>query len=641
MIRRAIVELVYLWVEDYKNIHRQGFNFSPRFRCKFDGETLTIDENVDEKGNKQYIENFFGDNINVTAIVGKNGSGKSSVLEVLAFLYWNGAIPATGKNDKTFFIYKSGGRFHVQCENYKIYQDSGFQGLFYNIRNSTAIAKPTRFTHRTSMPLIAFSNCISDMTYNKNLEKLKTYDKFYNGIQPNDPMMKSDDTYDNFNQKFYYLLNRNKNIFCHIDKKLIFDRYRFEIHVTELEAWIAQIENEEFSKLLSFQRTYEAQKEPILWHIFFVHLFFNAKKIIYHSNHTDLQPDTANAEILNEFIETKLIEPIMKTSLLGLGAFEEAFNELIKIIENALKSIGEEIDPGVYDISAFNNFTIQSERDDFKEVVKVESIKLMSKVESIDDINLFEVLNNNSLMKSLHRDNILRINFIKEDSEYNFLSLSSGEKLFLNILTNYAYTLYKLESDYKGIMLFDEIELSFHPDWQKRLLDNLFYLYRKVSSDRSDNLNIHMLFSSHSPFLLSDIPKQNIIFLDTDEEGKCKVLKHDEVMEKKETFGANIHTLLSNSFFMEDGLMGEFAKDKINKIIKYLREDIIPEPREKWVDAKENLKKIIESIGEPFLRNKVLELYYDKFTDDATKKSRKEELEKQKKQIERELSRYD
>jgi hypothetical protein len=59
------MELVYLWVEDYKNIQKQGFNFSPRFTCDYDGKELTIKENDD------YIENFFGDNINVTAIVGK------------------------------------------------------------------------------------------------------------------------------------------------------------------------------------------------------------------------------------------------------------------------------------------------------------------------------------------------------------------------------------------------------------------------------------------------------------------------------------------------------------------------------------------------------------------------------------------
>jgi hypothetical protein len=36
------MELVYLWVEEYKNIKNQGFNFSPRFECEFDGKNLTI-----------------------------------------------------------------------------------------------------------------------------------------------------------------------------------------------------------------------------------------------------------------------------------------------------------------------------------------------------------------------------------------------------------------------------------------------------------------------------------------------------------------------------------------------------------------------------------------------------------------------
>ena len=77
---------------------------------------------------------------------------------------------------------------------------------------------------------------------------------------------------------------------------------------------------------------------------------------------------------------------------------------------------------------------------------------------------------------------------------------------------------------------------------------------------------IHLIISSHSPFILSDLPKENIIFL---EKGK-QVYPFDD---RKQTFGANIHTLLSHGFFMKDGLMGEFAKDKIQSIIKY-HEDI-------------------------------------------------------------------
>ena len=74
------MELVYLWVEEYKNIRNQGFNFSPRFECEFDGDNLTITEN------KDYVS-IFPDNINITAIVGENGSGKSSLVKLFEKIF--------------------------------------------------------------------------------------------------------------------------------------------------------------------------------------------------------------------------------------------------------------------------------------------------------------------------------------------------------------------------------------------------------------------------------------------------------------------------------------------------------------------------------------------------------------------------
>ena len=80
--------------------------------------------------------------------------------------------------------------------------------------------------------------------------------------------------------------------------------------------------------------------------------------------------------------------------------------------------------------------------------------------------------------------------------------------------------------------------------------------------------------------------------------------------------------------------MGKFAENKINDAIQYLRGE-----NDIYHDKQEELFNLINIIGEPFLKKKLLELYYEKFKDEATKAKRKEELERQKASIERELSR--
>ena len=112
------MELVYLWVEEYKNIRNQGFNFSPRFECEFKDNVLTIcDKKKKECKNNEYLENFFGENINVTAIVGENGTGKSNVFEIIITLLT--AINKSVNESKAYMIFFKNDTYYYKTINMK------------------------------------------------------------------------------------------------------------------------------------------------------------------------------------------------------------------------------------------------------------------------------------------------------------------------------------------------------------------------------------------------------------------------------------------------------------------------------------------------------------------------------------------
>lgn len=75
-------------MKSIKILNIRGFNFSPRFECEFKDGNLTIcDRKEEDCKNNEYLVNFFGKNINVTAIVGENGTGKSRILKLLYTLF--------------------------------------------------------------------------------------------------------------------------------------------------------------------------------------------------------------------------------------------------------------------------------------------------------------------------------------------------------------------------------------------------------------------------------------------------------------------------------------------------------------------------------------------------------------------------
>ncbi|MDQ7084938.1 MAG: AAA family ATPase, partial [Sulfurovum sp.] len=236
-------------------------------------------------------------------------------------------------------------------------------------------------------------------------------------------------------------------------------------------------------------------------------------------------------------------------------------------------------------------------------------------------------LNKKAKLLYLDYKELFKFDFIDEKSR-NYNNLSHGERtLFGQFLK-----IYIIIEKYKEahIFLLDEPDLTLHPDWQKKYINELFNLLKQIE------VNSHFLLTTHSPFIISDLPKENVIFLDTykkdeesnQKEGNCKVLK-DGI--KKQTFGANIHTLLSDGFFMDDGLMGEFAKNKINDVY-----DFISNPNSKMNLTQIKAKEVIKIIGEPILKKELQYLYDEKFeTSEIDKKIREYQAEIERLQAQR------
>lgn len=197
-----------------------------------------------------------------------------------------------------------------------------------------------------------------------------------------------------------------------------------------------------------------------------------------------------------------------------------------------------------------------------------------------------------------------------------FEGLSSGERQIAYTLGNLIYHLRNIESNSKDInsninhvsthkygyvnVMLDEVELYFHPDLQRRFISLLLDSIKGLQLPSNYGINITLI--THSPFVLSDIPDNNILCMSRKE--------HVDAFDK--TFAANIHDLFNNTFILPYTI-GEYAQLKITEIVStYHRVRYIVKNDSNWKICDEcqewqkqlewsRLKYVSEIIGDSYL----------------------------------------
>ncbi len=564
------MELVYLWVEEYKNIKNQGFRFSPRFECEFDGENLTITEN------KDYVS-IFPKNINITAIVGENGSGKSSLYELLFNLIHN--VEIQNPNSLNFIV-----TFDKKENQYFINNKKNLDININGEKNQCRISTDDNY-------LLLLLDLVYSPWNIVNSKNKTTYKENY-ALEPSRILSNSslankmdingfDSNLKSFG--FYgYMYLKNSSIQNDFSKKL-----------KELKN--VRIEERTDDKIRRLKE-------------FMILITINEKAIKEFQLYFPININISHIKTI--YKEFEVYEQNFKTK----KDIKESFKKFMEEHENYESDL-------INNLNAFNIAIIPTLNENINNITKI-----------------YNNCKNLYLLFSLYNFEIIFVDNSK------FKDLSSGQSTLLSYIGYLArYIKYCQNSNKKSCtIIIDECETSLHPNWQKQTVK--FFL-DSIRNEVSTNFEINLIFISHSPFILSDIPKDNVIFLDKFDDKETEIIypklkinglengnciNVSEYMELK-TFGANIHTLLSDGFFMSGGLMGEFAKNKITKILRFLNDD------NKFIDLSrntkipflipenylaKNLKPIIKSIGEDFLRNKLLNLYRNKFIKDEKEKEK-------------------
>lgn len=343
---------------------------------------------------------------------------------------------------------------------------------------------------------------------------------------------------------------------------------------------------------------------------------------------------TPNYELLKSYIVFK-IEKICKVyrDYQNINPFDAEKGISNEVLEK-LKKDKSHITLKLRQVLNLIRFNLLENKDEWKNIngifrYEIHIDNLIDRIKDIKNISKEELI-----PIGYHRFTI-KVKNDKENknssSEMN--TLSSGEQHLVHTTQSVLYHILNVNSVHNSNsgkkkyhyinIIFDEIELYFHPEYQRRfvfeLLEKLKGIEKKIKGIIK---GINVLFCTHSPFILSDIPKQNVLFLGNGD------------MENKNTFAANISMMLSSSFFMQESLIGEFAKNKINQLLEKLnqqkeeyRKEEDDKESDKKADGKYKAKKImneeekqdafkfIKLIDEPILKNKLVEMFCEAYPD--------------------------
>lgn len=573
-------------------------------------------------------QNFFGKNINIQAIVGKNGSGKSSILELMYRMI----------NNFTFHLVE--GQNREAAESICYIKDL-HAGLYF-VKGNTLGSLICRGSS------IVF--CFGKKKLSFNQQDPKTLD----------PAKLIEIT-----EMFFYSIVTNYSLQSFID-------IDYEIESDAGEIWINSLFHKNDGYLTPIvlnpyrnNGTIDAKKEYYLTNARLASILIeskrNEKQFIKGYQLHEISYEYNALRVLKKFDSIKSVDDFIKKSEHKRSAASVILKEY-KLEFSSEESYNIACIYLIYKTlsiaSKYPSFSVFKQFDDVNVFEEIEHksteellVKLVPKIDADKSHITLKIRQTKNFIKNKRPldlklkftdeeyidkdlkafDEItehlpppfftfkIKLDKIKEDNKKEkmapilFQQMSSGERQFIYTMSTFVYHIKNIlsvqEEDrvkYRNVnLILDEVELCFHPEYQRRFIDDLIQTIKRLELNVECSFNI--IIATHSPFVLSDIPISNILHL------KNGIAQTDK-KEFKNPFGANINDILYQSFFLDNGFIGEYARKKILETI-----DLLNKPLKSILDKKNNIKELISFIGEPLLQNELRLLYNEKFNEEDEK----------------------
>jgi predicted ATP-binding protein involved in virulence len=548
--------------------------FDPRFHIQIDESTSP---RIEIRENPNYIEDFFGKKVSViTALVGKNGVGKSTTLRFVKELFIKENRNQESRHDDIVF-------FKVENQ-LKIFLEQSNRNR-YEIVNHTDLPEEVIYFRE----------------YPKILDKIKNFNTlFYSNSLEHDPFER--ETLNYYNISTGFLKETIGKINSRVQSKKIRTlgsqkRFRY----TELRRqteFLNALETTSRPLAIPFKRI-----DHILMnlHVMGDIDYQNLEKVfksLHKSTEGIEKSEDNNQQLFDElslsirkmhetFREVKRAADEERLSFQA-AFYENLASHLLRLAFDDRELLQEYVrEPGFGRevLHAFNR--LEMDRQNFRyfsELIR-ELQDLFKKegdftgrfnnnspskkpkphpiISKLSDINRFEeffrknwnefdygkyTLNfhtRSSLFQELFEE-YYPIGLDMPFLDFKWPSLSAGEES----LISYFSRLYSVLNDIKNknaLMLIDEGDLYFHPEWQR---DYIFYLLEFLNSDLLPPSGIQIIVTTHSPFILSDLPRENIILMTKRGDGVDIPFDVEAGSMEDPTFGGNLHTLFSKAFFL-------------------------------------------------------------------------------------------